>query len=81
MDTGILKIGYEVPQKIRELKRQLRQAGFFSRQGKGSHTVWIHPLLPRDELTISGNDTDEAKKYQVSDVKNILKKLREAQGK
>lgn len=81
MDTGILEIGYEAPQKIRELKKQLRQAGFSSRSGKVSHTVWIHSLLPRDELTISGNDTDEAKKYQVSDVKNILKKLREAQDK
>ena len=81
MDTGILKFGYEVPQKIRELKKQLRQVGFFSRPGKGSHTVWVHPLLPREELTLSGSDGDDAKKYQVSDVRNILKKLQEAQGK
>jgi predicted RNA binding protein YcfA (HicA-like mRNA interferase family) len=68
-----------VPQKIRELKRQLRRAGFSSRSGKGSHTVWIHPLLPEDELTISGGDGDDAKKYQELDVRNILKKLWEAQ--
>jgi predicted RNA binding protein YcfA (HicA-like mRNA interferase family) len=72
---------FEVPQKIRELKRQLRQAGFSCRPGKGSHTVWTHPALPRDELTISGSDGDDAKKYQELDVKNILKKLREVQGK
>jgi predicted RNA binding protein YcfA (HicA-like mRNA interferase family) len=70
-----------VPQKIRDLKRQLRQAGFSWRTGKGSHTVWTHPVLPRDELTISGNDGDDAKKYQELDVRNILKKLREVQGK
>ncbi len=70
-----------MPQKIRELKKQLRQAGFSWRPGKGSHTVWIHPALPKDELTLSGNDGDDAKKYQELDVKNILKKLREVQGK
>jgi predicted RNA binding protein YcfA (HicA-like mRNA interferase family) len=70
-----------VPQKIRELKRLLRQAGFSSRPGKGSHTVWIHPALPKDELTVSGNDGDDAKKYQEMDVRGILKKLQEAQGK
>ena len=70
-----------MPQKIRELKRRLRQAGFSSRPGKGSHTVWTHPALPKDELTIAGNDGDDAKKYQELDVRNFLKKLREVQGK
>ena len=70
-----------MPKKIRELKAMLRKAGFFSRPGKGSHTVWTHPALPKDELTIAGNDGDDAKKYQELDVRNFLKKLREVQGK
>jgi len=68
-----------VPLKIRELKRQLRQAGFSYRPGKGSHTVWFHLLLPHEELTLSGSDGDDAKAYQQQDVKKILKKLREVQ--
>lgn len=57
----------------------LRKAGFYSRPGKGSHTVWVHPALPRDELTISGGDGDDAKPYQEKDVRKMLRKLNEVQ--
>ncbi len=70
-----------MPPKIRELKKQLRQAGFSSRPGKGSHTVWTHPALPWEELTLSGHDGDDAQSYQRLGVRNILKKLQEVQGK
>jgi len=39
--------------KIRELKAILLKAGFTYRPGKGSHTVWSHPLL-EDSVTLSG---------------------------
>ena len=52
-----------MPKKIRELKRLLRKAGFTDRQGKGSHTVWSHPLLPDEPVTIAGKDGDDAKQY------------------
>ncbi len=68
-----------MPPKIRELKRQLQRAGFSYRPGKGSHTVWIHPLLPFEELTLSGNDGDDAKPYQVKDVREVIRKLKEVQ--
>lgn len=68
-----------MPKKIRELKAMLRKAGFSSRPGKGSHTVWIHPALYRDQLTLSGGDGDDAKPYQEKDVREILRKLREVQ--
>jgi len=71
----------KMPPKIRELKKQLRRAGFSSCPGKGSHTVWTHPALPKDELTLSGNEGDDAQSYQQLDVRNILKKLREVQEK
>ena len=68
-----------MPKKIRELKAMLRKAGFSSRPGKGSHTVWIHPALSGEELTLSGGDGNDAKPYQEKDVREILRKLREVQ--
>jgi len=68
-----------MPKKIRELKTMLRKAGFSSRPGKGSHTVWIHPALSREELTLSGGDGNDAKPYQEKDVREIIRKLSEVQ--
>jgi predicted RNA binding protein YcfA (HicA-like mRNA interferase family) len=69
-----------MPVKIRELKARLRNAGFAVRPGKGSHTVWRHPLAPSIKLTIAGNDGDDAKPYQVHDVNDALRSLKEAKG-
>jgi predicted RNA binding protein YcfA (HicA-like mRNA interferase family) len=60
-----------VPKKIRELKAMLLKAGFTYRSGKGSHTVWSHPLLIYS-LTLSGKDGADADRYQEKDVKNAL---------
>lgn len=68
-----------MPRKVRQLKADLRKAGFTWRPGRGSHTVWEHPLLPGDSLSLSGNDGDDAKPYQERDLCEILSKLREAQ--
>jgi len=67
-----------MPPKIRELKAELRKAGFTMRSGKGSHTVWEHPLLPK-QLALSGNDGSDARPYQVNDVRKALRELREEQ--
>ena len=67
-----------MPKKIRELKVMLRKVGFHVRPGKGSHTVWKHPNL-EEELSFSGNDGDDVKHYQEKDVRDILRKLKEAQ--
>ena len=56
-----------MPQKIRELKQILRQAGFTEIAGKGSHTNWTHPNYS-GKLTISGQNSDDAKRYQEKDV-------------
>lgn len=68
-----------MPPKIRQLKAELRKAGFSVRPGKGSHLVWTHPLLPKDEVTLSGHDGDDAQRYQEKLVRNILAKLRRMQ--
>jgi predicted RNA binding protein YcfA (HicA-like mRNA interferase family) len=67
-----------VPKKIRELKAMLRKVGFLPRPGKGSHTVWEHPKL-REKLALSGNDSDDARRYQEKDVREFLRKLKEVQ--
>ena len=45
------------------------------RPGRGSHTVWEHPLLP-EELTLSGHDGDDALPYQERGVAGLLDALR-----
>lgn len=65
-----------MPKKIRELKSLLLKAGFTYIPAKGSHTKWIHPLLP-GKLTLSGKDGDDAKAYQEKDVNNALQKIKE----
>jgi predicted RNA binding protein YcfA (HicA-like mRNA interferase family) len=54
-----------MPKKIREVKQIASQAGFIlqKKRGKGSHSYWVHPLIPRIPLTIPGKDGDDAPKY------------------
>ena len=58
-----------MPKKIRELKKELRQVGWYllTGGGKGSHMKWRHPLVPRS-ITLSGNDGSDAKPRQEKDV-------------
>jgi predicted RNA binding protein YcfA (HicA-like mRNA interferase family) len=63
-----------MPPKIRELKKQLHDAGFLERQGKGSHSIWYFPnTLIR--VTIAGNDGADAKKYLEDDVRRKIELL------
>ncbi len=64
-----------MPIKIRKLKNMLSKAGFVWRPGKGSHTVWTHPALPEEEITLAGKDGDDAKLYQIKDVQKLLRRL------
>jgi len=64
-----------MPLKVKKLRAALAQAGFDMRSGKGSHTFWQHPSLPAITVTVSGNDGDDAKPYQTSDVRNALRKV------
>jgi predicted RNA binding protein YcfA (HicA-like mRNA interferase family) len=62
-----------MPRKIRQRESDLRQAGFLlvPRRGKGSHTVWIHPIS-RTSVTVSGSDGDDAQFYQERDVREAI---------
>ena len=63
-----------MPQKIRELKKMLRRAGFKERPGKGSHTNWIHPLYS-GKVTVSGKDSDDAKRYLEKEVERAISEV------
>lgn len=59
-----------MPPKIRELMRDLTSVGFENRGGKGSHRNFRHPKGVN--ITISGRAGDDAKHYQIRDVKRAI---------
>ena len=64
-----------MPRKVRQLKKDLRDAGFTMRHGKGSHTVWSHPDYAKG-VSVSGNDGDDADHYQERDVRRAIEAVR-----
>ena len=67
-----------MPRKIRELVKDLRDAGFtlVSGAGKGSHRKFTHSNYP-GAVTVSGKDGDDAKQYQEKQVKRAIEKVQE----
>jgi predicted RNA binding protein YcfA (HicA-like mRNA interferase family) len=64
-----------MPPKVRDLIRELEQAGFRDRGGRGSHRNFVHPALEKP-ITISGKEGDDAKPYQVKAVSLAVKEVR-----
>jgi len=52
-----------VPPKVRDLIRELTQAGFLDRGGRGSHRNFVHPRV-RKPVTLSGQPGEDALTYQ-----------------
>jgi predicted RNA binding protein YcfA (HicA-like mRNA interferase family) len=67
-----------VPRKVRDLVKDLRDAGFelFSGGGKGSHRKFTHVNYP-GAVTVSGQDGDDAKSYQEKQVKRAIEEVEE----
>lgn len=63
-----------MPPKIRELARDLERDGFVNRGGKGSHRNYEHPAGHR--LTLSGQPGDDAKSYQVREVRKTIEEAK-----
>lgn len=61
-----------MPYKIKDLIKQLEDAGFINRGGKGSHRNFVHPHVSKI-ITISGKENDDAKRYQEKAVKMAIK--------
>lgn len=64
-----------MPPKVRDLMRELEQAGFVNRGGRGSHRNMVHPAVPRP-ITISGALADDAKHYQIKAVRQAIAESR-----
>ena len=58
----------------------LQQAGFtlLPKRGKGSHSYWMHKLLPKP-IVLSGKDGGDAKPYQEQRVAKALKVIEQVQ--
>ncbi len=67
------QIGSSMRQKIRDLLKALRDAGFteIPGAGKGSHRKLVHPEYP-GAVTVSGNLGDDAKRYQEKQVAQAI---------
>ncbi|MCC6738347.1 MAG: type II toxin-antitoxin system HicA family toxin [Planctomycetia bacterium] len=60
-----------MPRKVRELFRDLQQAGFEDRGGKGSHRNFRH--ASGVNVTVRGGPGDDAKPYQEKAVKAAIR--------
>ncbi len=71
-----------MPKKIRELKQIATKAGYVlqKKRGKGSHSYWVHPLIPSMPLTIPGKDGDDAPKYLEMQIAKALETLDKLEG-
>ena len=64
-----------MPRKVRELKRDLRKAGFEQRgsRGKGSHSMWHHRRHGDIRVSLSGNDGSDAQRHLEEQVAAAIK--------
>ncbi|MGE5305437.1 MAG: type II toxin-antitoxin system HicA family toxin [Alphaproteobacteria bacterium] len=65
-----------MPRKIRELIKELTDAGFYEIRGggKGSHRKFTH-VRYRGAVTISGQSGEDAKPYQERQVKRAVQEV------
>jgi predicted RNA binding protein YcfA (HicA-like mRNA interferase family) len=66
-----------MPKKIRELIKELTNAGFFEivGSGKSSHRKYTH-ILYSGTVTISGKSGEDAKPYQEKQVQWAIRSLK-----
>ena len=63
-----------MPRKLRELRAELRRAGFVLANTEGSHQDWRHPSGQR--VILAGRDGADAPRYQERDVRAALAAVR-----
>lgn len=61
-----------MPPKIKQLVKDLKEAGFVNRGGKGSHRNFVHPKISKP-VTLSGKLGSDALFYQEIEVKRAIK--------
>jgi hypothetical protein len=67
-----------MPRKIRQLKADLRRAGARLESEEGDHEKWKHPLVPNIYVELAGKDGADAKPYQEKQVRELLRRIAEA---
>jgi predicted RNA binding protein YcfA (HicA-like mRNA interferase family) len=65
-----------MPRKVRQFKKELKDLGYDSRPGKGSHEVWSHPLLVKT-IVIADKDGADVQGYLEKQLQEALKLLKE----
>ena len=68
-----------MPRKLRQLRSDLRRAGWGIDRQSGSHQIWKHPLVPGTEVNLAGADGQDAHPYQERDVRDAVRRAQEAQ--
>lgn len=68
-----------MPRKLRQLRADLRRAGWIIDRQSGSHQIWKHALLPAQEVNLAGADGSDAHRYQERDVREAVRLAQEAQ--
>jgi predicted RNA binding protein YcfA (HicA-like mRNA interferase family) len=68
-----------MPRKLRELRADLRRAGWIMVRQTGSHQIWKHPDVPGEEVNLPGHDGEDALDWKEKRVQKALKMAREAQ--
>ena len=64
-----------MPRKIRELLKDLQQAGFQRIPGgKGSHRKFVHPKYP-GAVTLSGADGADSRTYQEKQIRKAIEQV------
>ena len=64
-----------MPPKIKQLIAELEPNGFTNRGGKGSHRNYGHPLCSKI-VTVSGKSGNDAKKFQIKQVKEAIDEVK-----
>jgi predicted RNA binding protein YcfA (HicA-like mRNA interferase family) len=59
-----------MPRKVRELRADLRRAGFVLANTEGSHQTWRHPTGRR--VILAGRDGADAQRYQEREVRAAI---------
>lgn len=65
-----------MPRKLRELRADLRRAGFVIDRQRGSHQMWKHPQRSGLSAVLAGEDGADAQPYQERQVRQALQVLR-----
>lgn len=70
-----------MPRTIRQLKADLRRAGFreLPRRGKGNHSYWIHPEVSTAQPNLAGKDGANARPYQEREIRDASAQVERAQ--